>query len=187
MTVTRVHGGKVATLGTLSAFLFLASPAALLAGPAHAAGAPSPAPALLNRSVQLAAAKDAHSPHSAIEHVEARITELHKKLGITPDQDPQFKAYADVMRSNAETMDALFQERAQSTGTSAADAADNRFHWYARLTAAHAEAVGKLVPVFDALYQSLSDQQKKTADALFQHYLQQRRMPHRGHRAHHAG
>jgi hypothetical protein len=89
------------------------------------------------------------------------------------------------MRSNAQAMDSLFAERAQSTGTKTAEPADKRLHWYARLTAAHAEAVNKLVPVFDALYQSLSDEQKKTADDIFRHELQQRRMPHR-HRAHHA-
>lgn len=169
MTLIRNHGAKAAMVGALGAFVLFANPAALLAQPAPAAPAA------------------AHSPRSAIEHVDARIAELHKRLRITPAQESQFKAYADVMRSNAEAMDALFKERAQRTGTNAADAADSRLHWYARLTAAHAEAVGKLVPVFDALYQSLSEQQKKTADAVFQQQLQQRRAPHRGHRAHHAG
>ena len=120
----------------------------------------------------------AHHSRNATEYVEARITELHKKLRITTEQEPQFKAYADVMRSNAAAMQALFQERAQGTGTSGADNASNRLHWYAKLTAAHADAIAKLVPVFDALYQSLSDQQKKTADETFER-LRQRRAPHR--------
>jgi len=175
MTATRNHGSRLAMGGALSAFLLLTSPASLLA---------QSAPATPSQPVQLADAKGAHS-RSPVEHVEARIAELRKKLRITSTQEPQFKAYADVMRSNAEAMDALFQERAQKTGTSAADTADNQLHWYARLTAAHADAVAKLVPVFDALYQSLSDQQKKAADAIFQEHLQQRRMPHR-HRMHHA-
>ena len=56
------------------------------------------------------------------------------------------------MRSNAATMQSLFQERAQSTGPNTVDNADNRLHWYAKLTSAHADAVDKLVPVFDSLY-----------------------------------
>jgi len=120
-----------------------------------------------------------HHPRSAAEFVDARISELHKKLQITAAQEAQFKAYADVMRSNAAAMQVLFQERAPSTGPSAVDNADNRLHWYAKLTAAHAEAVGKLVPVFDTLYQSLSDQQKKIADGLFRQQLQQRRPAHK--------
>jgi periplasmic protein CpxP/Spy len=95
--------------------------------------------------------------------VEARITALHKELGITEAEEPQFKAYADVMRSNAQAMQLLFQERAQSPDRTAI----GELRWYAKLTAAHAEAVGKLVPVFDALYQSMSDKQKRVADVVF--------------------
>ena len=106
--------------------------------------------------------------------VDARISELHEQLHITPAQESQFSAYADVMRDNAQAMHALFQQRAQDTDTSAV----SRLRWYAQLTAAHAEAVGKLVPVFEALYQGMSDKQKKTADAVFQQ-LRQRRAPRR--------
>jgi periplasmic protein CpxP/Spy len=106
--------------------------------------------------------------------VEARIAELHKQLGITPAEEPQFKAYADVMRSNAQAMQALFQQRAQSPDRSAI----GMLRWYAKLTAAHAEAVGKLVPVFASLYQSMSAEQKKVADAVFAK-LRQRPSPRR--------
>jgi periplasmic protein CpxP/Spy len=183
MTVIRIARAKAALVGVLGAFILAASPAALLAQPAPTV----PAAAMPGQPVQLAKAKGAHAPRSALEHVDGQIATLHRKLGITAEQEPQFKAYADVMRGNAEAMDALFKERAQSTGPNPADAADSRLHWYARLTAAHAEGVGRLVPVFDALYQSLSDQQKKTADAVFQRNLQQRRTPHRGHRTQHTG
>lgn len=174
MTVTRNHGRNFALVGALTAFVLLTRSTSVLAQ--SAAPGPKEAP-------ELAGPKTNHAQRSAAEHVEARIAELHKKLRITPAQEAEFKAYADVMRSNAQAMDTLFAERAQSTGTGTAEAADKRLHWYARLTAAHAEAVNKLVPVFDALYQSLSDEQKKTADALFRDQLQQRRMPH-GHRKH---
>ena len=96
-------------------------------------------------------------------HVDARIATLHKQLQITAAQEPQFKAFADVMRSNAQAMNALFQERSRSTDNTAV----TRLRWYAQLTEAHAEALKKLVPVFDALYQGLSEKQKATANTVF--------------------
>jgi hypothetical protein len=102
--------------------------------------------------------------------VEARITDLHRSLTITLAQEPQFKAYADVMRDNAQTMQALFQERAKETDMSA----PARLRWVARLTRAHADDLYKLIPVFEALYQSLSDKQKKAADAVFEEIRQRR-------------
>jgi periplasmic protein CpxP/Spy len=107
-------------------------------------------------------------------NVEARISELHKQLQITPAEEPQFKAYADVMRSNAQMMQTLFQQRAQNPDRTAV----GQLRWYAKLTAAHAEAVSKLVAPFEALYQSMSDQQKKVADTVFAE-LRQRPTPHR--------
>jgi hypothetical protein len=142
------------------------SPALLMAQAAPAPttpGAASPAPQTAGKPTQ---------SDSPVARVEIRITELHDQFHITPVQEPQFKAYADVMRSNAQTMQALFQERAQSRDTTAI----SELRWYARLTTAHGEALTKLLPVFDTLYQSMSDQQKKAADKVFAQ-LQQRRSP----------
>ena len=106
--------------------------------------------------------------------VETRISELHKQLQITPAEEPQFKTYADVMRENAQAMQALFAQRAQNPDRTAV----GQLRWYAKLTAAHAEAVSKLVAPFEVLYQSMSDQQKKLADTVFAQ-LRQRPPPHR--------
>jgi periplasmic protein CpxP/Spy len=106
--------------------------------------------------------------------VEARISELHKQLGITPAEEPRFKTYADVMRENAQAMQALFAQRAKNPDRTAV----GQLRWYAKLTAAHAEAVSKLVAPFEVLYQSMSDKQKKLADAVFAQ-LRQRPPPHR--------
>ena len=114
--------------------------------------------------------KAVQPPHAPIAEVEARITDLHRRLLITPAQEPQFEAYADVMRANAQTMQALFRERAKETGMSAVA----RLRWVAHLTQVHAENLSKLVPVFEALYQSLSDQQKKAADTVFEDIRQRR-------------
>lgn len=138
-----------------------------------ASGVTTSAPQTPRQHAQVAAATPApHRGPSAA--VEARISELHRKLRITQAQEPQFKAYADVMRENAQKMEALFAERAKATDKSAVA----RLRWYAQLTAAHAEAVSKLVAPFEALYQDLSPRQKKVADTLFEQ-LRQRPAPHR--------
>jgi hypothetical protein len=134
----------------------------------------------------LGPSQSAHAAHAApaspgtSEHrgpaasAEGRIVDLHKRLHITPAQEPQFKAFTDVMRANAESMQSLFEQRAQHRDRTA----PGMLHWYAQLASAHAEAVNKLVPLFDALYQTLSDKQKKAADVVFQD-LRQARPPHR--------
>ena len=142
------------------------SPAMLMAQAAPAPttpGAASPVPQRAGQPTQ---------SDSPVAHVEIRIAELHDQFHITTGQEPQFKAYADVMRSNAQAMQALFQERAQSPDTTAI----SELRWYARLTTAHGEALSKLLPVFDTLYQSMSDPQKKAADKVFAQ-LQQRLSP----------
>jgi hypothetical protein len=141
--------------------------------PTAAPGAASPAPEPSARPAQTPAATATRRRGPAAA-VEARISALREKLHVTPAEEPQFKAYADVMRQNAQAMEELFAERAKSPDPSAV----GRLRWYAKLTAAHAEAVGKLVAPFEALYQSLSPQQKKAADTYFAQ-LRQRPAPHR--------
>jgi len=119
------------------------------------------------------AADQAASPQSSDtaktkmgHHVEARIADLHKKLGITAAQEPQWSAVAQVMRDNANAVSQLVNDRkAKSVSMTAPD--DLRS--YEAITDAHADGLKKLVPAFDALYATLSDDQKKTADSLFRH------------------
>jgi hypothetical protein len=158
-----------------SALILLSVSAALVAGAPRYADAGNPPAAVL--IVEGPPAPEAGAPTEAdgpVAHVEARISKLQKELHITAEQEPQFKAFAEVMRSNAQAMHTLFQQRGQSTdNTAVAD-----LHWYAQLTAAHAEAVNKLIPVFDALYASLSEKQKEKADKVFDEF-RVRRPPHR--------
>ena len=44
------------------------------------------------------------------------------------------------------------------------------FRWLAQIEQQRAQDVQKLVPAFQTLYSSLSDQQKKTADQIFRNY-----------------
>jgi hypothetical protein len=144
--------------------LVLATPLislALTAGPAVAQTVPSPAMA-------------AQLPEGFADEVELRIAELHRALQIVPSQEAAFRVYADVMRGNAQAIHALFLQRAQAGDFSA----PVQLNWYAQLTAAHAQAVNRLLAPFDALYQSLSPEQQRAADRHFEH-LSLRRMPGR--------
>ncbi|MGN6652817.1 Spy/CpxP family protein refolding chaperone [Trinickia sp.] len=97
-------------------------------------------------------------------HVEERIASLHSQLKITAAQEPQWKAFADVMRSNAQNMSRLFQQRTQASQTQSA--LDN-MKQYAEIAQAHADDMKQLVDAFEPLYNSFSPEQKKVADTTF--------------------
>ncbi|WP_233849102.1 Spy/CpxP family protein refolding chaperone [Paraburkholderia sp. HD33-4] len=118
------------------------------AAPASAPDTTAPAPA----------AKAGHE-----RNVEDRIAYLHSQLKITPAQETQWKAFADVMRNNGETMGKLFEQRKAETNVSALD----DMKQYATIAQAHADGMKKLVDAFEPLYGSLSPEQKKLADATF--------------------
>jgi periplasmic protein CpxP/Spy len=128
----------------------------VLPSAAMAQASPVPAPA--------AKAAPAHS-----SRVEARIKSLHDALHITAAQEPQWQAVADVMRDNAKTIGTLIQARAAKA--KAMNAVED-LHSYEAIADAHAAGVKKLAAAFETLYASLSDAQKKDADAVF------RRRPH---------
>ncbi|MGC2492967.1 Spy/CpxP family protein refolding chaperone [Candidatus Binatus sp.] len=129
--------------------------AIVLASPVFAASnAQSPA--------QQAMASPADS--SAMMPVEARIKDLHKKLHITAAQKPQWDALAMVMRDNAQAMMDLQKQRASdSQSMSAVEVIKS----YESVIEAHEDGMKKFVPPFEALYNSMSDAQKKSADSLF--------------------
>ena len=113
-----------------------------------------------------APASAASSPAGKAGHernVEDRIAYLHAQLKITPAQEPQWNTFADVMRSNGETMGQLFQQRRAETNVTALD----DMKQYATIAQAHADGMKKLVDAFDPLYSSLSPEQKKLADVTF--------------------
>jgi hypothetical protein len=120
---------------------------------------PEPAPAPPE-----APPKETSTRRSHEEQVETRIKELHQKLMITAAQESQWNAFAQVMRENAQTMDAILKERADALGEMNA-VQDLRS--YEKLADAHADGLRKLVPAFEVLYNSMSEDQKKTADKVF--------------------
>jgi hypothetical protein len=72
------------------------------------------------------------------------------------------------MRENAKDMDALTdtlaKERAE--GTKTMNAVEHmKFH--SQITEAHLDQLQKFIPPFEALYDSMSDEQRKTTDTIF--------------------
>ncbi|MBN9562765.1 MAG: Spy/CpxP family protein refolding chaperone [Alphaproteobacteria bacterium] len=112
------------------------------------------------------------------DRVEKRITNLHARLKITPAQEQQWNQFAQVMRDNAKQMDQDYQQRSQRVQEMSA--LDN-MQSYAKLAEAHAQDVQKLVPAFEALYNSMSAEQKHTADQVFRSYAERAHQRHEGH------
>lgn len=96
--------------------------------------------------------------------IEERITDLHVKLGILPAQQPQWDQFTQVMRDNARDTDQTFRRRVESMP---AMTAMQNMQSYADVAMTHAQDVQKLVPAFQALYESMSETQKRTTDQVF--------------------
>ena len=102
---------------------------------------------------------------SAVEQNEAQIKQLQASLNITESQKDLWNDLTQVMRENAKDIDALHKERAESAKTMNA-VEQMKFH--SKITEAQLDHVKKLLPPFETFYTSLSDEQRKTTDALFQ-------------------
>jgi periplasmic protein CpxP/Spy len=103
---------------------------------------------------------------SKVDRTEARIKDLHAKLKITPAQEDLWNKVTQVMRDNAKTMDALNQARFEKAKTMTAV---EDLKSYSEIAQAHADELKNFVSVFEELYASMSDDQKKDADILFRH------------------
>ena len=102
---------------------------------------------------------------AAHSQIDTRISGLHTRLQITAAQEELWQKVAQVMRDNAGTMDSLRQARtSQANNMSAVDDLKS----YGQIADAHADGIRKLTPAFQALYDSMSDVQKKNADLIFQ-------------------
>jgi hypothetical protein len=148
-----------AAMVTGAASITAAEPvAAKLSAPAVMLAQATPAPAVGKQAM-------AHTPKGkAVDADEARITSLHAKLRITPAQEGLWSSATTVMRANAKTMEPLKQARYDRAPTMTAV---EDFTSYAEIADAHADGIKRFVPAFTALYDSMSDAQKKTTDTLF--------------------
>lgn len=101
---------------------------------------------------------------TAVEHTEARIKQLQAALKISGDQEVLWNNLTLVMRENAKELDAMSKDKSEITKTMNAVEA-MKFH--SQITESRLAQQKKLIPVFEALYVSMSDEQKKITDAIF--------------------
>jgi protein CpxP len=114
-----------------------------------------------------ASADPGSSPKVRRSHMErtgARIKDLETALKITPEQQGLWKALTQVMMDNAKTMEDLAKARAdKSKDMNAVEDLKS----YSQFAEAQVEGLKKYIPAFEALYNSMSAEQKKNADVLF--------------------
>jgi protein CpxP len=126
----------------------------LLAHPVYAADAPG-----------AAMAPSATKPSSE-DRVAAHIKTLHDKLKITATEEPQFEAFAKVIRENEAVVHALVEARHEKEGATAVDDLKS----YKEIVDAHAAGLAKQIPAFEALYNVMPADQKANADSVFSKY-----------------
>lgn len=114
----------------------------------------------------------AHAQHAARpapgKFIEGRIAFLKTELKLTAQQQPLFDKLADEMRAGAKQMQERHAERQQASATtpapvSALEKLERRSTAMKEMTAAQ----DRYLAAFRPFYQSLSTEQKQTADELF--------------------
>ena len=168
MSKRRIFGARRGIAAAAAAWLALSAGAAVLGS----AGL-NTARALAQTGTGSAAVS---TKSSATQHdkeragIDALIDQLHDSLKITAEQESLWRDVTQVMRGNAEDMSSLAQARAEHAPT--ATALDN-LKSYAEISEAHAAGTKRMIAVFEALYDSMSPEQKKAADTEFRGHLQE--------------
>jgi hypothetical protein len=122
---------------------------------------------MANATLSQAASSKAKAPEvtkTAVERTENRLKVLKSALKITPEQQVLWDNVALVMRDNAKGMDALSKEKVESAKTMNAL---ERIKFHHQVTQAQLDEQNRFIPPFEALYISMSDEQKATTDAIF--------------------
>lgn len=110
------------------------------------------------------------SHHAPGRFIEGRIAFLKAELNLTAQQQPLFDKLADEMRASAKAMQDRHAKRHQASAQNTAPAPLSALEKLERRSAAMKEmtaAQDRYLAAFRPLYQSLSEEQKKTADQLF--------------------
>lgn len=116
---------------------------------------------------------------TAVGRVDQRAAQMHRRLQITPDQEPAWRAFAQAMHDNAASADQAYRQHAAHVATMSAV---ENLRVFARIEQARAQGLQAMLASFESLYGVLSDEQKKTADAIFRRQeerMAQRRNRHR--------
>jgi hypothetical protein len=118
---------------------------------------------------------DVHHHHAgkktAVERAESldeRIATLHTNLRITPAQETNWNAVAQVMRDNEARMQGLIAAR-KAEPVHHIDAPED-LRTYERFTQAHVDGLKLLRSSFETLYQTMPESQKLVADEVFRKF-----------------
>jgi hypothetical protein len=101
----------------------------------------------------------AQAPAPPAPNVEANIAEFRQRLAITPAQEPQFNALANVMRENARMMPAA----PPPTTLSAVEGLRLAIQYGQQ----EINSMRRMLPALQALYATLSPAQRQAADQMF--------------------
>ena len=105
----------------------------------------------------------AQTPPTAGNPLDMQIQQLHQRLHITSAQEPEFKRFTDVLRSNEEAMRSLIQQRPAAIATNPVE----RLRFQQKLVAANASDLQRLIGPFSRLYDLFSPAQKRLANQIF--------------------
>ena len=150
------RASRASAIATLAAALMMLP---LADGPANARSDDGTSLQMAQAARQGGAKAAAPAPAGGSE-VDRDIADLRKQLKITPQQEPQFNAFAEVMRSNAQDLDKLMRQGSANRQQNAVE----ELKQAQQFTETQAAGLKRLVPALQALYDTLSDQQKKIAD-----------------------
>jgi hypothetical protein len=98
------------------------------------------------------------------EHVEGRLAFLKAELKITDAQAPQWTAFADAVRANGKSMAGMNQS--MSTARATVTTLPERLAFVQSAMTAHLDGLSKTAAALTKLYDTLSVEQKKTADGI---------------------
>jgi protein CpxP len=102
------------------------------------------------------------------ETVEQRITTLKAALKITPDQEKKWAGVAQAMRENASRMEKLVAEKRKLSPDKTTAVDDLKT--YQEFTETRLDGLKHLTSAFKSLYDSMTPEQKKNADTVFEKY-----------------
>jgi protein CpxP len=101
------------------------------------------------------------------QRVEARIQELHDKLHITTDPESKWKDVGDAMRKTAKEYRDVIDKQAEKAKGGPVNAVDH-LRDSEQVAQAHVDGIKRITDPFEDLYKSMTPDQQKNADAVFE-------------------
>lgn len=112
-----------------------------------------------------------------LQHIEGVLAYVRAELHITDAQAPQWNAFADAMRGNAALLrQAMARSASQADASAPPPPAPEQMERRIAFMSTRLEAMRSVLPAAKSLYAALTDEQKKTADAMMaEHVMMMRR------------